>query len=71
MASKSNELIFQTDIINRMIANAWQVGALDIYNGVPLCQDRCRLSLRDFVLSSGAKESDRNYEHQVFQRVQG
>jgi hypothetical protein len=37
----------------------------------PLCQDRCRLSLRDFVLSSGAKESDKNYEHQVFHRVQG
>lgn len=36
----------------------------------PLCQDSCHFSPREFVLGSGAKESDNNYEQQVFQRVQ-
>jgi Ca-activated chloride channel family protein len=36
----------------------------------PLCQDSCHFTPREFVLGSGAKESDSNYEQQVFQRVQ-
>jgi hypothetical protein len=36
----------------------------------PLCQDSCHFSPREFVLGSGAKESDNNYEQQVFKRVQ-
>jgi broad specificity phosphatase PhoE len=29
---------------------------------IPLCQDRSRFSPKEFVLGSGAKESDNNYE---------
>ncbi|MDA3834475.1 MAG: hypothetical protein PF495_13905, partial [Spirochaetales bacterium] len=32
MKNKSNEQVFQNDIINQMIANGWQLGTPDGYN---------------------------------------
>jgi hypothetical protein len=68
--SKQGKAGLRYALVQAAVISSYKDAVIRNYFTRPPCQDRCRLSLRDFVLSSGAKESDGNYEHQVFERVQ-